>query len=249
MELMLAILLCVVLVYFLIRERKQSFTEESFITIVNHTFRTPLTRIKWMSESLSGDLSRAQQLETAQNISNSVNRLMGVVDTLVGIKDIHSRASYELSAVSLRELFEQAVAKYRLEITNKKLSLSMPAFENIPLLTIDTKKISFVLDVILENAIMYSPDGGTITMSAEMRDNFITINITDAGIGLTPRDVRNLFRRFYRGDEAKKINTDGMGLGLYVSKVIIERHNGRISGRSNASGIGSTFTIALPSKK
>lgn len=248
MQTSLLILVAIVLIYFLIREMKRNLTEESFISIVNHTFRTPLTRIKWMSEKLSGDIPRKEQEDIARDVSNSVNRLLEIIDTLAGIKNINSRASYELKAVSIREILEQAVAKYRAPINEKKIVLSMPSFNDMPLLSVDTKKISFVIDVILENAILYSKENGNVKIEAGIYDNNIIISIKDEGIGLSWKDRRNVFDKFYRGEIAKKINTDGMGLGLYISREIVKRHGGKIYAKSQGRNKGSAFYIKLPSK-
>jgi signal transduction histidine kinase len=246
MQIVILIFLVIAFFYFLRREINSNLTEKSFISIVNHTFRTPLTRIKWMSDSLDADQSREEKAEVARNISTSVNRLLEIIDTLTGIQDIHSSSSYDLKAVSLREIIEEAIGKYRAPLNEKKIALQIPTLVNMPLLTLDTKKITFVINVILENAIFYSNENGTVRIVSEMKDNKLTIAIEDNGIGLTKKDRRNLFKRFYRGDEAKKLNTDGMGVGLYVSNEIIRRHHGKLSAISKGVGRGSVFFITLP---
>ncbi len=241
--------LAIILTYFLIREMKRNLNEKSFISIVNHTFRTPLTRIKWMGERLEQDIPRKEQLEIAKDVSNSVNKLLTIVDTLVGLKDINNISSYELRAVSIREIFEQAVAKYHGPINEKKLTLEMPSLVNLPLLSVDTKKISYVIDVLLENAILYSKEGGNIRIAAEMERGNIILSVIDNGIGLSWKDKRNLFKRFYRGERAKKLNTDGLGLGLHLAKEIIKRHSGDIYAKSEGKDKGTAFYIVLPSTK
>ncbi len=245
---LIAILIIFSLLFFL-GNRRKNLTEESFISIVNHTFRTPLTRIKWMSETLAQDIPRREQLEIARDVSNSVNRLLEIIDTLSGIRDINSSASYQLRAVSLREILEQAVAKFGIPLTEKKLTIQMPSLQDMPLLSVDTKKITFVIESILENAILYSNKGGSIKIESELKDGYIKLAITDNGIGLTGKDKRNIFDRFYRGERAKKMNIHGMGLGLYISRVIIKRHGGKIHAKSKGKDKGTVFYIKLPSKK
>ncbi len=249
MQTVLIVIIVVILLYFLRRELRRNLTEKSFISIVNHTFRTPLTRIKWMSETLTQDISRKEQLDVASSLSNSVNRLLEIIDILTGVKDISSSSSYNLKDVSLREILEEAVQKYRVVLNERKIALLIPAMNSMPLLTVDTKKISFVIHVLIENAISYSKDNGSIKIASEMKNGKLLLSIEDSGIGLSWKDRMNLFKRFYRGERAKKMNTDGMGLGLYVSKEIIRRHNGKIYAVSKGKDQGTIFYISLPTSR
>jgi signal transduction histidine kinase len=246
MYILIIVILIAVIIYLIRRELSRRFTEESFLSIVNHTFRTPLTSIKWMSEALGTELPRKEQIDISKNLATSVSRLMGIVDTLTGIKDVHNAASYDLKAVSLREILEESIRKYGPQISEKKITLSVPTFHEMPLLSIDTKKVSFAIGAIIENAIWYSKEGGSISMDSQIRGNELTLNITDDGIGLTKKDKSNIFARFYRGDIAKKMNTDGMGIGLYMAREIIKRHGGTIEVSSKGTDTGTTFSIKLP---
>lgn len=249
MQTALVVLLILVLVYTIRKDSKRNFTEESFISIVNHTFRTPLTRIKWMSERLEQEIPRKEQIEISKDLSNSVGRLLDIIDELAGIKDIHNTSGYNLKAVSLREIIEESVRKSSNLINQKNIKLSLPTMNNIPLLSIDTKKISFVVQVILENAIFYSKDNSNININSEIKDNKLILDIEDSGIGLSWKDRRNIFDRFYRGERAKKMNTDGMGLGLYMAREIIKRHRGQIKFHSKGKDKGAIFSIVLPIKQ
>lgn len=249
MQTLLLLLLALVLIYFLRRERKRNLTEESFISIVNHTFRTPLTRIKWMSETLEKEIPRKEQVEISKNLANSVGRLLEIIDVLAGIKDIHNSSSYDLRAVSMREILEESIRKYGIPLSEKKITLSMPSLNNLPLLSVDTKKISFAIGVILENAILYSKEGGNIKINSEIKNNELILSVQDNGIGLSWKDKSNIFKRFYRGERAKKMNTDGMGLGLYMAHEIVKRHQGNIYIKSPGKDRGVIFYIKLPIKK
>jgi signal transduction histidine kinase len=246
MQIVIFIIIGFFLIYLLKRNMDKNFTEESFLSIVNHTFRTPLTRIKWMSESLEQDMPRKEQLEITSNLKNSVNRLLEIVDILAGIKDIKNTSAYDLKAVSIREILEESIKKYHLSLQDKKITLSMPSFIKLPLISIDTKKISLVINIVIENAILYSKENGHIKIESEMKNNHLILKIEDNGIGLSQKDKSNLFKRFYRGDRAVKMNTDGMGLGLYIAKEIIHRHRGQIKAYSKGIDQGTTLYITLP---
>ncbi|MEK7585618.1 MAG: HAMP domain-containing sensor histidine kinase [Patescibacteria group bacterium] len=248
MQTALLIVSGILLIYLLKRNMEMKFTEKSFLSIVNHTFRTPLTRIKWMAQALEKEMPRKEQLEIVHDLDNSTDRLLEIVDILAGIKDIYSTSTHELKAVSIREIVEEAIHKYHVPLNEKHLTLSVPAFNDMPMLSVDTKKISFVIHVILENAILYSNDGGNIVIESIVKRNKLILKIKDNGIGLSWKDKNNLFNKFYRGERAKKMNTDGMGLGLYIAREIIRRHKGSIKAVSEGKDKGTTFYISLPAK-
>lgn len=245
----LLILILVLIIYCIKTKIDSKAVEKSFTSIVNHTFRTPLTRIKWMSDNMNPDLSRAEQQDITKNISNTTNHLLEIVDTLAGIQDVNNSSLYSMKTISLREIIEDGIAKYNNPINEKKIKLQVPAFNALPLLTVDTKKISFAIHSILENAILYSKPEGTISIGAKVEGGNIVLAIEDAGMGMTWKDKRNIFKRFYRSTEAVKMNTDGMGLSLYIAKKIIQKHNGSIDFKSNGMDSGSIFYIYLPISK
>lgn len=249
MEIIIIGVLTIVILILLKRELSRSFTEQTFLSIVNHTFRTPLTRIKWMADALKTDMPRKDELELINNLDNSVNRLLELVDIVAGIKNIQNTSTYDLKAVSMREILEEALKKYSGLLHDKKISLQVPSLINLPLLSVDTKKISFVINVVIENAILYSKENGKINIEAELKNDKLILKIEDNGIGLSRKDRNNLFKRFYRGARATKMNTDGMGLGLYASKEIIQRHHGEIYANSKGENLGTTFYIVLPRTK
>ncbi|ETB63853.1 MAG: Signal transduction histidine kinase [Parcubacteria bacterium RAAC4_OD1_1] len=117
------------------------------------------------------------------------------------------------------------------------------------MLTIDTKKISFVIDTLIENAILYSKEEGKIIIDCVYDNEKIILFVNDNGIGLRPINKFMLFSKFYRGKRAKLMNTDGMGLKLYLSKEIIKRHKGKIYAKSKGKDMGSTFFIEIPFAK
>lgn len=221
--------------------------EEEFTSIVNHTFRTPLTRILWMTKELEKDISQNEKLLYLQNISNAADKVLEVVDLIVGgNKDINSKAGYNFEAVSIRALVEKSIVKYREEITKKSITFQVPTFTNMPELTVDLKKISFVIDTVLENAIFYTPQGGHIFINCDKTRRNLILSVTDSGLGLSIIDKIRIFSKFYRNKKALLANTDGMGLRLYLSRQIMKRHHGRIYAKSKGRNKGSKFFIELP---
>ncbi len=246
MEIYLIVVLILFFCYFLYKKHEYSKTEKTFLKIVNHTFRTPLTGIKWMGEALQKEITREDREKYAHDISNASNRLLDIVDIFTGIKDIGDQSSYDFKAVSIREIIEHSLAKYGAQIKSKNITLEIPTFTNIPMLTLDVKKISLVIDVLLENAIVYTEESGKIKIACKIEGRNLILAVVDNGIGLTWRNRGNIFEKFYKGKLAQTMNPNGMGLGLYLSKEIIRRHKGRIWAKSGGRNKGSIFFIKLP---
>ncbi len=110
----------------------------------------------------------------------------------------------------------------------------------------DRERFRFVLHTLIENAIRYTPAKGTVRISIDNTEGIARITVADSGIGISEKEIRYVFTRFYRTDRAKVADTEGAGIGLYLSKVIIDRHGGKISALSEGENKGSTFTIVIP---
>ena len=233
-------------VKFYLKNRK---TEEEFTSIVNHTFRTPLTRINWISRELENiNLSREERLMHIQNLNNATNKLLEIVDLIVGIKDIKDANKYSSKKASFRNIVEKSIEKHKDDILKKNISFKISSFNSIPLLVLDTSKISFVIDTVIENAIIYTPPGGGILIDCifNQKSNKLLFFVGDTGIGLSFYDKMKIFSRFYRSSKAKVSYPDGMGLRLYLSKQIVKKHQGRIYAKSKGKNKGAVFFVELP---
>ncbi|MBP9803089.1 MAG: HAMP domain-containing histidine kinase [Candidatus Pacebacteria bacterium] len=224
-------------------------TEEEFTGVVNHTFRTPLTSVMWMTKELEEDLSKEERNNILQKISNSTKKVLDIVDLFVGIKELNNRASYDFKATSVRDIIEKSITKYREDIKKKNINFQISTFKDIPLITLDLNKISFVVDAVLENALLYTKEKGNIEIDATFDKKVLTIIIKDDGIGFDNFEKMKIFNKFYRSKEAILMNPNGMGLKLYLSKAIIKRHKGEIYLESNGKDKGITAYIKLPLAK
>jgi two-component system sensor histidine kinase VicK len=220
--------------------------EDEFSSIINHTFRTPITKILWIGRELEKDLPREEKMNYIKNILNATNKILEVVDIIVGIKTIDNISDYYFEAVSIREITEKSIEKYSEKINQKNLIFEVSSFKDIPVLSVDLKKISFVIDTLIENAINYSNIKGRIEINCTSTKNNLFFYIKDNGIGLSLIDKLRIFSRFYRSKKAILINTDGIGLSLYLSRKIIKRHKGQIYAQSRGRNKGSTFFLKLP---
>lgn len=227
---------------------KNKNTEYEFTSIINHTFRTPLTRINWISKELERiDLSSSEKNLYIQNLNNATNKLIEIVDLIAGIKDIKKASGYVLTKSSFRDIVEKSIVKYRDDIKKKNITFKISSFQDIPLLVLDFSKISFVIDTLIENAIIYTPKDGSILIDCIIKNkNKLVFYVADTGMGLSLYDKMKIFSRFYRSKKATLTFPDGMGLKLYLSKQIVKRHNGSIYAKSKGVNQGSVFFIKLP---
>ena len=223
--------------------------EQEFTKIVNHTFRTPLTRISWISKELEKDMPQSEKLIYIQNLNNATTRLIEIVDLIAGIKDVNDKTGYIFEATSLRDIFEKLIVKYREEINKKNLTFQVPTFKDIPLLTADLKKITFVIDTMIENAIVYTSQNGKVLVNCVSKNNRLILSVIDNGLGLTFHDKMEIFSRFFRSKAATLVYPDGMGLRLNLSKKIVSRHHGKIYAKSKGRNRGSSFFLELPFSK
>lgn len=231
---------------FVIARIRKANNEKNLLLIINHTFRTPLTNIIWLVNELEKNIPQNERINYLQKMNNSASKVIGILDIVAGIKDINNTSNYFFEAVSIREIIEESIKKNRDAVNKKRITFQVSISRNIPLLTIDLKKISFVIDTIIENAVNYTKQDGKIIIDCSSDTEKIKILVNDTGIGLTFVDKLMIFSKFYRGERAKRMNTDGVGLRLYLSKSIIKNHKGNLYFKSNGKDTGTSFFVELP---
>jgi signal transduction histidine kinase len=218
-----------------------------FITVITHKFRTPLTRIKWAAEDVAGAVPMEKRGDI-DTILESERQLLALTDTLVHLSaaDVSS-LDYHMSPISIESIFQDLSSQYSARAKRKGVDLSFSVPSDI-FIMIDPEKSSFIFQILLDNALSYTPPGGSIAVRAYPDPNGKrgNIEVSDTGIGMSPETASRVFKRFYRGANARHADTEGIGIGLFMAKSIAEKQNGKISVKSEGEGKGSTFSIRLP---
>ena len=223
---------------------KNNRKRDQFIEIATHKFRTPISVIEWSADSLETEIDITQRREEVLKIRNSLEKLKEIIDTLMGVIEAKDLVFYHFDPVNFREILEGVLKEnLRKEMKRKNINFNMNIPNNLPLIYADNRRISFVLKNLIENAVTYSKEGGNITIEVENRPETMLFSIKDGGIGISENDLPNIFSSFYRTKEAKLSDTEGMGLGLYVSRKIMEKHGGSIWAESQGKGKGATFYV------
>src|SRR3989344_1571586 len=232
------------------REVEIMRSKSEFITIAAHQLRTPLSSIGWTFEILEKEegLSVASR-EFVQNGSKAANAVLKIVNDLLDVSKIEEgRFGYEFQSIDivafLKGILDEAsffAGKYNVHIYFEKPS------EDPLMLTVDPPKLSLVLNSLIDNAIKYNVKNGKVTVKlVKLPDApYVQISVSDTGLGIPHDDLDKLFRKFFRADNAIKVETVGRGLGLYIARNVILRHGGKISVDSELNR-GTTVQFTLP---
>ena len=229
---------------------KEERERRLFVSNVSHELRTPLTSVKSYLEALDeGALSDPVAPDFVKVSLNETNRMMRMVTDLLSLSRIDNETSHLEVELTNFTAFITFILNLFDKIKNQDETKKYEIIRDYPItpiwVEIDTDKLTQVIDNIMNNAIKYSPDGGTITVSIKTTDEQLILSIADEGLGIPKQDLPKIFDRFYRVDKARSRAQGGTGLGLAIAKEIIKQHQGFIWAKSEY-GVGSTFTIVLP---
>lgn len=227
-----------------------------FVDSVSHEFRTPLTESRWKLEMLLDPESKVKMTkELKKDIGNvylSIGWLVESLNQLIFVSEFEIKSpTLTKQEVDMRALISKDIFGGFSEICKlKKLKLILEAENVIPEIRIDTDKIKQAINVLVENAIKYSKDGEKVIVNITTREtsdnkNFLHIEVRDNGIGINREDMPHMFSKFYRGSNARHAVPNGLGIGLFIAKSIVELHGGKIWFESEKNK-GSIFFIELP---
>ena len=234
-------------------EERIEKNRKKFVSNVSHELRTPLTSMRSYIEALIDGAWKDEELaprflEVAQS---ETDRMIRMINDLLHLSRIDSgKSELEKELIDITALFMQVLNRFEMliqseELRDKKYSIEKNVTDEAIFVDVDADRIVQVLDNIINNAINYSPDGGTISCNLEIQNSFVVMSIKDEGIGIPEEDLNHIFTRFYRVDHARSRAMGGTGLGLAISKEVIEQHEGKIWAESRNPN-GTTFYIALP---
>jgi signal transduction histidine kinase len=228
--------------------RRAQEMQNVFISTISHELKTPVALIKGHAATLRRDdvtWNDETVREYSTVIEEEADRLTELIQNLLTASRLQVQHELSLTPgdVQLDALAARAVERYRTQTTRHTFTLHFPpAF---PIVPGDEARLRQVLDNLLSNAVKYSPDGGIIDIIGQDDGASVTIAVRDHGVGISTADQERIFDRFFRVDSKLSRSTQGTGLGLYLSKAIIEAHGGTLTVVSHP-GHGSTFSFTLP---
>jgi hypothetical protein len=219
-----------------------------FIRVAAHKLRTPITHVKWATEGLLEMAKTEKERNLVSQINNHNEQLLKLADILLNISQEEYKNSYKLSPVNLEEISREILANFQTHIDAKGLRIIFNTDKNLAKINTDEEKIGAVIQTLLENAIMYTPNGGEIQISIEEQKDNLVFSIKDSGIGILEEEQPYIFSKFFRSHRAESIHTEGLGLGLFLIKNIVEKLDGKIWFESEGENRGARFCFSLPLK-
>lgn len=225
--------------------------ELDFIAFAAHELRGPITVIRGYIDVLSDELDETlqeDQKELFRRLKVSANRLSGYINNILNTSRYDRRhLRMHLAETTIGAVYDTIRDDMDLRASSQNRLLSVNIPDGLPTVAADTASLGEVFGNLIDNAIKYSNEGGAINVSAMSKGDTVEWIVEDHGIGMPSSVVSNLFQKFYRSHRSRE-TVAGTGIGLYISKAIVESHGGNISVRSE-DGHGSTFVISLPTYK
>ena len=235
----------------LLDKRKSEFVKTSA-----HHLKNPLTAIRgYASMLLDGSYEKdinKKSLEAIQKIFESSRRLIDLIDDFTDISNIESgKMEYVFENVDLKKLIQEILEEMDLAIKKSELKLSFDTDKmNEYVIYADSGKIWQVVSNLIDNAIKYAPKGKVcLFLKKDKKQKKLIFSITDTGIGMSEETIKKLFEKFSRAKGVSNLYTEGLGLGLYVAKEVMKKHNAKIWAESQGEGKGSTFYMEFDAKE
>lgn len=219
-----------------------------FVSLASHQLRTPLTSINWYTEMiLAGDAGKTtdKQLKYLSEIYRGSQRMVNLVNSLLNASRIELGTLKILpEKIDLRHVVDSVLNELAPLIEEKKLQITKQ-YGEIPVIDLDPNLIRVVFQNVMSNAVIYSPENGSITLGLEAKEDHVLAIVKDTGYGIPLDQQDMIFTKLFRADNVQQLDTNGSGLGLYISQSIIEHAHGKIWFESEPQK-GSSFYIMVP---
>ncbi len=225
--------------------------KSEFVKIVSHQLRSPITNVRWVIDILmSGELGRIaeKQVEYFKILRENSARMEELVRDLLTVSRIEEGSlPLRKEGVSLEKIINELILRFQPFATASNVEIEFSYNPGLPEILIDPHQIKTAIENLLDNAIRYIKGKGKVEIKLEQKDNDLYFEIKDNGVGIPKEDQKYIFQKFFRSENAIKHKAEGSGLGLFITKTIVERLGGKIGFKSEKNK-GSTFWFTLPIK-
>ena len=227
-------------------QARMEATRRDFVANVSHELKTPVAAMSVLSEAVLESVNDPETVERfARKLNVEARRLGNMVGELIELSRLQGAEPLpDLVAVDVDTVVQEAISRFRVAAENANISITADDPSGFKVLGDETLLVTAVANLI-SNAIAYSPEGSTVSISRRRRGDAVEVAVTDRGIGIAQADQERVFERFFRVDKARSRATGGTGLGLAIVKHVAANHNGTIRLWSRR-GTGSTFTLSIP---
>jgi signal transduction histidine kinase len=236
---------------FLVREIRRNEQHDSFINAVTHELKTPVASIRLYLQTLqTRELDEAKRREFYRIMLEDSDRLLQTIEQVLRAGSSGSRLRRIARArVNLGEIARECVelARTRFRLDTQALAYEQRVPDDRPIVLGDPEELKAAVLNLIDNAVKYSSGGVQIRVTLEEIDGQkLAIRVADRGVGISPAELKRIFRRFYRIPASVAMRTKGSGLGLFIVRSVARKHGGRAFAESEGAGRGSTFTLLLP---
>lgn len=223
--------------------------KSQFIQNVSHELRTPLAIVKGYLD-LVLDASFGFKLEpnmeqALKAMQTHTNRLTSLVESITTLENVET-GQLERNPQPILPVFLHALQAVRQKAERNHVELIVDLDQQLPQVNLDPQQLSLALWHLLDNAIKFNRPGGRIWVNARQENDHVICTIRDEGIGIPYSEQTRIFERFYQVDGSTKRRYEGMGLGLSITREVVEKHGGRIGVQSDGPDTGATFSVSLP---
>lgn len=229
------------------RERAVSEAKSEFIRIAAHQLRTPLTPILWTLKELENVVKTREEKQQIENALGRTKSVISLIDSMLDASRIEAgKFLSEKQPMDIKKVVNDAFKNLEPVARKKNLTytLQLPEEKILPM-QLAQEFVQGAVGNLIQNAIDYTPEGGSVTVSVEQKDNMVLIRVRDTGIGITSEECDKIFTKLYRSRRSIRLQPNGMGIGLYIARQIVVAHNGELILEESEEGKGSTFRIAL----
>src|SRR3989344_4485898 len=231
------------------KEQELEEMKIDFVSMAAHELRTPLTAIRGYLSVLQEETQKSMTKEQKSFLDKafiSSSQLASLVENLLSVSKIEKGAmKLEQEETDWKEVLEENFNNFIPLAKEKNIKFTLNNLDDLPKVFVDKFRVGEVISNLIANAINYTKTGGSVTVSAEANEKEVTTHVKDTGQGIPERAIPRLFTKFFRVSGVLEQGSKGTGLGLYISKAIVDMHKGRIWVESKI-GIGSTFSFTVP---
>jgi signal transduction histidine kinase len=222
--------------------------KSDFLTVVAHELRTPLTTIKGYGHFMRLGTLQGENLDRAvQAIVNNTDAIVRLINNILFLQEL-DLIPPEFEPVDVGVLINAILTTVRARAASSNLTFQFDLPPHLPTVCADLDGLTQAIGALIDNAVKFSPNGGTIVITAATEENMLRVSIQDPGVGILPEQMYHIFDRYHHLDAVGDHLFGGVGLGLPVAKQVVEQHNGSISVISEF-GVGSTFTLTIPMER
>ncbi len=229
------------------KQNRLNQMQSNFVASVSHELKSPLASIQLYLETLKyQDISKEEEKDFVETMLSDTQRLSELIDNILQSSKADPKSmALQFQPVNLGAFLGEVIKGHKRQLEEKKCLVDLK-LENSPIMNLDQKALRMVFNNLISNAIRYSPVGSSLNIHLRKNAKYWEVGFKDQGFGFERKDIKKVFRKFYRVQNEDTQNIEGAGLGLFISSEIVKNHKGRLKVSSPGRGRGSIFSVLLP---